>query len=172
MNGNGLVHDLERTSARWPLAAAAKVDAFVKQKVAAAAGVQSRRVLAGAQAELCNRALTRFFELLFDETATGRLCNLGDGGRIRIPTPWSRTRHADYGLSDHGGRVLRSVVMQQLGSLPTFASPLYLDDGAWHVNLRRFADLPAALAWLGKHPVTADAWLLANDALPRRGGRG
>jgi hypothetical protein len=171
MNGNGMVKDLERTSARWPAAAAAKVDTFVRRRVGAAAEVQSRRVLAGAQAELGNRALRRFFELLYDETATGRLCNLGDGGRILIAAPWSRTRHAAYGLTDHGGRVLRACLMAQLQALPTFASPLFLAGGRWHVNLRKYADLAPALAWLDKWPISADAWLRANDSLPRRGGR-
>lgn len=99
MTGNGkqLVGELERTAARWP-AAAAKVDKFVRAKVEQAASVQSRRVLAGAQAELCNRALRCFLELCYEETEAGTLCNLGVGGVV-LPSPWSRTKHADYGLA-------------------------------------------------------------------------
>ena len=172
MNGNGLVHELERTTARWPAASAAKLDAFVKRAVADAAAVQSRRVLATAEAELCNRAMRRFIELLFDATPGGRFANIGAGGRVLIPAPWSRRQYAAYGLTDHGGRVLRSIVVRVLDGLPTWSALLYLDGGQWRVNVRKYPDLPAALAWLDKWPVTADAWLAANDALPRRGRTG
>ena len=104
ISGTALHDELERTTQRWPVATMAKVDKFVKAAVGDAAAVQSRRVLAAAQAELANRAMRRFVELLYDETEGGaNLWNVGDGGRVLIPTPWSRTRHASYGLTDHGG---------------------------------------------------------------------
>ena len=171
MNGNGVAFrdELERTAQRWPAAAAAKVDAFVKRSVADAAALQSRRVLAAAHAELCNRALRRFLELVFDQTPGGRLANIGDGGRILIPTPWSRRQHAAYGLTDHGGRVLRVLFLGELNNTASWAQPLYLERGQWCVNLRKYGDLAAALAWLDRHQVTADTWLAVNDAMPRRG---
>lgn len=171
MNGNGLVKDLERTSARWPAATAARVDKFIKQKVGDAAGVQSRRVLAAANAELANRALHRFFELLYDETADGVLCNIGEEGRVLIPAPWSRTRHDAYGLTDHGARVLRSIMTARLAAMPWRFQVMHLDAaaGRWRVNLKHYGNLAAALGWLDQWPVTADLWLKHNDAMPRRG---
>jgi hypothetical protein len=170
MNGSGgLVHQLEQTAARWPMAAAAQLDTFVKRAVSDAAAVQSRRVLASAQAELCNRALRRFLELLYDETPGGRLANISPDGRVLIAAPWSRRQYAAYGLTDHGGRVLRSIFVRQLAALPSWTRPLHLDGKQWHVNVRKYPDLPAALAWLDRWPVTPDVWLAANDAMPRRG---
>ena len=169
MNGNGLVKDLERTAQRWPVASAARVDKFVRGAVGAAAAVQSRRVLAGAQAELCNRALRRFVELLYDETDGGRLVNLGGGGRILIPAPWSRTRHAAYGLTDHSRRVLRGVLVAKLDVLPPRYRLLTCEAQSWYVNLDSYGNVGAALGWLRKHTFTADDWLKHNDAMPRRG---
>ena len=172
MNGNGLVRDLERTSARWPLATAARVDKFMRGKVAAAAGIQSRKVLAAASAELGNRALQRFVELLYDETDGGRLANLGDGGRILIPAPWSRTRHRAYGLSDHGARVLRSIITAKLDAMPPRYRLLTCEGGRWYLNME-FGSLGAGLGWLrSRGKVSPDDWLRANDALPRRGRNG
>lgn len=172
MNGNGLVKDLERTAARWPVASAAKVDRFVKDKVSAAAAVQSRRVLAVAQAELCNRAMRRFVELLYDETDAGRLVNLGDNGRILIPAPWSRTRHRAYGLSDHSRRVLRAVLLAKLQAVAPRYRLLTCEGRQWYVNLDSFGNGGAAAGWLrSRGTVTADDWLKHNDAMPRRGAK-
>ena len=172
MNGNGLVRDLERTSARWPLATAAKVDRFVKNKVGAAAEVQSRKVAAAAQAELANRAMRRFVELVYDETSEGVLCNLGDGGRVLLPAPWSRTRHRAYGLSDHGARVLRIIITAKLDAMPAKYRLLTCEGGRWYLNME-FGSLGAGLGWLrSRGKVSPDDWLRANDALPRRGRNG
>ena len=172
MNGNGLVRSLERTATRWPLAAAARVDTFVKQRVSEAAGVQSRRVLAAAQAELANRALRRFIELLYETGADGRLYNVADDGRALIAAPWSRTQHAAYGLTDHQGRVLRRVLASKLASLGWRWRLFVLDRRGPRVKLGIFSDAAAALDWLDRFPVTADEWLQASDTMPRRGHEG
>ena len=169
MNANGLVRDLERTATRWPLAAAARVDTFVKQRVSEAAGVQSRRVLAAAQAELCNRALRRFIELLYEVGPDGRHYNVDADGRALVAAPWSRTRHADYGLTDHQGRVLRRALAVKLGGLARHLRLFILDRRGPRLRLGLYSDLTAALGWLDTYPVTADDWLKANDAMPRRG---
>lgn len=171
-NGSALVGELERTVARWPAASAAKVDSFIKRQVGAAAEVQSRRLLAAAHAELCNRALGRFVELCYDETEAGTLCNLGVGGVVlnHLPVPWSRTRYADYGLTDHGGRVLRVLLVTQLERQAPSRRLLRYAAGKWMVNLTAYPHLAAAQAWLqGCATITADQWLRANDGLPRRG---
>lgn len=171
-NGKPLVGELERTAQRWPLAAAAKVDKFVRREVQHAAEIQSRRVLAAAQAELCNRALARFIELCYDETESGTLANLGVGGVVLLPTPWSRTRHASYGLTDHGARLLRLLLLQQLDRQPPPRQLLVYGAGRWVINLRRYPHLAAAQTWLAATQITPDAWLRANDGLPRRGRKG
>lgn len=141
----------------------------MRTAVADSAAHQSRRVIAAANAELCNRAVGSFLAQLYDETADGVLCNLAVGGRIIIATPWSRTQHAAYGLTDHGARVLRAVIAEQLQRLPFSRTLLWLERGRWHLNLRYYGSLAAAQTWLHEWPVTADAWLRHNDALPRRG---
>lgn len=173
VNGKALTSELERTAQRWPVAAAAKVDRFVRSKVQHVAEVQSRLVLASAQAELCNRALKRFVELCYEETEAGTLCNLGVGGVVLLPTPWSRTRYASYGLTDQGGRVLRALLVAQLRQqLPPSRRLLRYGGGKWAVNLAAYPHLPAALAWLEACAVTPDQWLRANDTLPKRGRKG
>src|SRR4051812_12555679 len=102
---NVALHDeLQRTTQRWPVAAGAKVERFVREKVSEVVAVQSRRVIATAQLELANRALIRFMELLYEADLDGRLFNVADNGRILIPTPWSRWQHQSYGLTDHNSR--------------------------------------------------------------------
>jgi hypothetical protein len=168
---NGLAYhdELKRTSQRWPVATAAKVDRFLRDSIGDAAAVQSRRVLAAAQAELDNRALRRFCEMLYEERRTGELWNVGDGGQILIPTPWSRTRYAAYGLTDHGGRVLRSIMVWRLGALPAYRRWLELDGGRWYLNLRYYGTHQAAKEWMREWAITGDLWLEHNDRLPRRG---
>ncbi len=159
--------DLQRTVKRWPAATAANVDQFVRSRVNQAAAVQSGRILATANAELANRALTRFIELLYDG-AGGTLYNVAVDGRIKIAAPWSRTRYADYGLSDHGARVLRSVITWRLAQLPSKHQLLWCNGSRWFLNLARFPDLAAAGAWLGQFPVTPELWHSHNETLPRR----
>ena len=142
------------------------MDTFVKQRVSEAAGVQSRRVLAAANG-LCNRALRRFLELLYEVGPDGRLYNVDADGRALVAAPWSRTRHADYGLTDHQGRVLRRALAVKLGGLARHLRLFILDRrGPRPGPLFR----PGGGAGLARHVSRpADDWLKANDAMPRRG---
>jgi len=161
---------LERTSASWPTATTAKVDRFVRGKIAEAAQAQSRRVIAEAKVELVTRALRRFFELVFDGD-DGLLYNVDPAGRLKIPTPWSRGRHTSYGLTDGDSRVLRAWLIWRLGQLPSRYKILWYDVESlrWHVNRRRFPDLVAAFAWLDEFGPTATQWEAHTRRLPRRG---
>lgn len=172
VNGKALAGELQRTAQRWPVASAAKVDKFVRSKVQHAAEIQSRRVLAAAHAELCNRALRSFIEKLYEETEGGLLPNLGIDGRIDIPTPWSRTRYGGYGLTDHGGRVLYAIIVGKLDRLQPAWRLLHFQRGRWYLNLESYPRQEAALGWLRRYGITADQWLAANDRLPRRGKGG
>lgn len=170
VNGSALHDELARTVTRWPAAAGAKVGAFTRQKLGDLAQVESRRLLATAQVELANRAIWRFAELLFDD-AGGRRWNVARDGRILIPTPWSSTRHADYGLTDHGRRILRRAITDHLAHLPPSNRWLLYAEGRWHLS-RRYTTLEAVKAWMGEYALTPAMWAAAADATPRRGRKG
>lgn len=171
MNGTALHGELERTTQRWPVATAAKVDRFVKERVQAATQVQSRKVLAAARAELARRALASFARRLYeDERVGGELWNVGEDLRILIATPWSRTQHAAYGLTDHDARILRAWLVRRLDNLPGKYQWLHYAGGKWFVNFGACPDQAAALAWLAKFGPTADDWADAAELVPRRGG--
>ncbi len=166
------LHDeLRRTTERWPKAAAASVDRHVRGWVAETVAVQSQRLLATANAELANLALTRFAELLYDG-APERLFNVDPSSRILIPCPWSRTRYAAYGLTDQGSRILRSIVVTRLAQLPSKRQWLYMDGRVWCVNLRHYPTAELARQWISEFGVTAALWSTHAEAMPARGKGG
>jgi len=166
------LHDeLRRTTERWPRAAAANVDRYVRARVTQVTAVQSQRVLATANAELANVALTRFAELLYDGSPE-RLYNVDADGRILIPCPWSRTRYAAYGLTDQGSRILRSIIVTRLAQLPSKRQWLYMDGRVWCVNLRHYPTAEMARQWIQEFGVTPTLWAAHADALPARGKGG
>lgn len=172
MVGNALHQELESTVQRWPLAAGARLESYVKRRLDDAVGAESRRLIATAQVELANRALARLFELAYEEDRTGRYWNLGADGRLLIATPWSRTQHSAYGLTDHQSRILRVALVDRLHRLPTKYQPLLYADGIWRVQLTRFPTLQSTQAWLAEYGLTPEVWQTAADATPRRGRNG
>lgn len=170
MNGNGtaLHRELQDTVTRWPLAAGAKVNQFARQRLDTATTVESRRLIATAQCELAQRALLRFCGLLYEPRGDA-FWNIADDGRILIACPWSRTQHGAYGLTDHGGRILRSLVVARLAGMPFKYQWLVLKGRFWYVNQARFPDLASAEAWLAEYGPTPQLWQKHADALPRRG---
>lgn len=169
MNGTALHDELKRTSGRWSVAATAKVDGFVRERVRAAAALQGRRVVATAHAELAQRALVRFVQLLYDAGAGGRLYNVAQDGRIRIPVPWSRVHHADYGLTDRDGRILYSMVSWRLEQLPSRHQLMWRNGRWWILNLARFPTHDQAGAWLAQFPITPELWDEHAGKVPQRG---
>ena len=169
VTGSGLLQEITATVDRWSLASGAAVEQFTRQRLGDAAALESRRLVATAQAELANRAMVRFVELLYDAD-NGRLYNIrSETGRILIPMPWSRSRCYDYGLTDHAGRILRSIVTTTLASAPARYRWLSLAGGQWHVDLVRYPTQTAVSEWLTKFAITSTLWLTHADALPRRG---
>lgn len=169
VTGSGLLQELTATVDRWSVASGAVVEQFTRQKLGDAAALESRRLVATAQADLANRAMTRFAELLYDAD-NGRLYNIRiETGRILIPMPWSRSRCYDYGLTDHAGRILRSIVVSALANAPARLRWLALVGGQWHVDVVRYPTQATANEWLTKFAVTSTLWLTHADALPRRG---
>lgn len=168
MTGTALHDELKRTAARWPVAASAKVEGFVRERLAAAAAVQGRRVVATARAELAQRAMQRFLEVLYDSDA-GRLYNVSRNGQLRIPVPWSRRRHSDYGLTDRESRVLASIITWRLQQLPSKHQLLFYDGRRWVLNLARFPTHESAAAWLTQFSITPALWDEHTSRVPQRG---
>ena len=169
--GNALHDELRRTVDRWPQAASAAVSRWSRQKVGEVATAQSRRVLAEAKAELLNRAMRRFVTIVYDG-APHVWYNIDAVGTIVTPTPWSRQRHAEFGISDPDSRALRIHVADVLASLPPRRALFWYDEGAgrWHLNRGSFPELAQALDWVeGPGRITPARWLTISASIPRRG---
>lgn len=170
---NRLHDDLRATVDAWPVAATAAVRGWARERVREAAEVNSRRVIAEAKAELANRALWRFAELVYDG-APALWYNVSLTGRIDVPTPWSRSRCYDYGLSDVAGRLLRVHIVGVLESLPERRRLFWFDGQYWHLNRGTFPALSQAQEWLATvGNVTAARWDALSQANPngRKAGR-
>ncbi len=169
VTASGLIQEITGAVDRWSVASGAVVERYTRERLADAAAVESRRLVATAQAELANRAMVRFAELLYDAD-NGRLYNIRrETGRILIPMPWSRSKCHSYGLTDHASRILRSIVVANLDGSPSSLRWLRLAGGQWHVDLRRFPSVATANEWVLKFAITPTIWLRHADALPRRG---
>ena len=71
----------------------AHVDAFVRDKLGAAATEEGLRVVAVAQAELAQRAVERWLELLYTDS---RFNLRTVDNQIRLAPPWSRSRRVNW----------------------------------------------------------------------------
>ncbi len=162
---------LDRDTQRFATATTANVERFLKQRLATSADAGSRRTIAASAADVANASLARFAQLLYDRRDDGALWNVSNAWRVLIPTPWSSTRHGDYGMTDHSRRVLRLAYMNTCSGLPPRQHWLIYTSGSWFLN-RRFPQLADAQAWLAAHPLTPDQWAEAADATPRRGRQG
>ena len=172
--GNALHDELRRTVDRWPQAATAQVSRWSRQKLGDVATAQSRRVLGEAKAHLLNQALRRFVTILYDG-APHTWWNIDPTGKIIIPTPWSRQRHPEFGISDPDSRALRIHVADVVASLPPRRSLFWFDEGAgrWHLNRGSFPELSQALDWVdGPARVTPARWSSIAASIPRRGQTG
>ena len=141
---------------RQSRAAGAQSRTFVHRAVKRSATKASRRLVLEATAELMNQALFTFIDLLYDDV-DGVLVNVAADGRILVPTPWSRGRHADYGLTDGQHRTLRTLMIERQRNRPgrfilVFYSP---EMRFWYLNSRHFPTMPDALAWLDTERITA-----------------
>ncbi len=153
-------------STRTMAAGQAHVDAFVRDKLGQAATEEGLRVVAAAQAELAQRAVERWLELLYtDAQFNVRAVD----GQIRLAPPWSRTRRVNYHLTEPQARTLRFIVVDLLAMLPERRRLFWYDATArrWVLNQRNFPTLDAALAWQrGPGQITPASWRAAQDQYP------
>lgn len=157
---------------RRTAAAGASVRVRARSALASHAQVQSRRVLAEARAALLNSALRAFVETLY-EGAPEIWYNVAANGAIRTPTPWSRERHAAYGLSDPESRILRAHIVGVLEALPPRRALFWYSGTRWHLNRGSYSELSAALDWLAGPGNLAPVRLHALEGtIPRRGQHG
>lgn len=149
-----MIEQLQDAIGRQRTAAAARPETYVHRRVGQAAAASSRKLLLQAQADLMTAALQTFVALLY-ETVDGALVNVAADGRVLIPTPWSRARHSDYGLSDGQHRTLRRIMA---GRIVGDARPLMIYDSAWRawiLNRRAYPALRDALGYVQYEPITA-----------------
>ena len=153
-------------STRTVAAGQAHVDAFVRDKLSAAATEEGLRVVAVAQAELAQRAVERWLELLYTDA---RFNLRSVDNQIRLAPPWSRSRRVNYHLTEPQARTLRWLVVEVLDALPARRRLFWYDAGAtrWVLNRDRFPTLDTALAWQrGPGAITPAAWRAAQERYP------
>ncbi len=153
-------------SARTVAAGQAHADAFVRDKLGAAATEEGLRVVATAQAELAQRAVERWLELLYVD-ARFNLRTVDN--QIRLAPPWSRSRRVNYQLTEPQARLLRWVIVETLAALPARRRLFWYDAGAtrWALNREKFPTLGDALAWArGPGAITPASWRAAQERYP------
>ena len=123
----------------------------------------TRRKLAGARADMLNEALQQFTTVLYDQDASGQLCNADEGtGQILLPVPWGRAGHRKWGLRYTESVVLRRILMVHQGVHERSQRPaLFLYDAdtrTWSINLTDFATVGTALQRIEQTPITPAQW--------------
>lgn len=149
----------------------ARIDQHASGRIIRMAEQQSLRVVHAAQADLAQRAVERWLELLYD-TRDDIWWNVRSDGLVRLAPPWSRSRHGAYGLSEPQARLLRRIVGELVGQLPERRQLyFYLElHQRWALNRNRFQTLAAALEWQRSvGAITAPMWHEFSVKFP--GGR-
>lgn len=158
-------------SARTLAAGQARIDSHASGKLAQIAEDQSLRVIHAAQADLAQRAVERWIELLYD-TGGGVWWNVREDGLAKKAPPWSRSRRRSYGLSEPQARLLRRIVGDLLAK-PPYNYKLYRYSKShqrWFLNRDLFPTLDAALDWQrGPGRISAALWHSYSVRYP--GGR-
>jgi len=135
-------------SARTLAAGQARIDAHASGKLVQMAEAESLRVVAAAQADLAQRSIERWLELVYDQR-DGIWWNVREDGMIRLAPPWSRSRRKSYGLSEPQARLLYRIVTDLRAHLPErrwlyWYSPAHQ---RYVLNRSRFPTLANALEW-------------------------
>ena len=109
---------------------------------------QGLRVVAAAQADLAQRSVERWIELLY-QSDNGVWYNVREDGLIWLAPPWSRTRRKHYGLSEPQARLLLRYVRELLDALPDQRRLYYYlsDYQRYALNRHRFPTVQDALHW-------------------------
>ncbi len=154
------------------VAGQARLHRFTAGRLQQAASIRTRRAVATAQADKLQSALEAWIEAIYADVRY----NLHPYSQaIQIPSPWSRTHHGAYALSEPEGRLLRCLVVDVVSALPERRRLIEFDGvNRWRLNLTKFPTLPDALTWLrGPCRVSVDAVLEGWLRYPqgRRTGR-
>lgn len=154
------VATLTELSARTLAAGQARVDAHASGRILSMAEAQSLRVVHAAQADLAQRAIERWLELLYDADGP-TWYNVRSDGMCLLAPPWSRSRRRSYGLSEPQARLLRIIVGDLVEQLPERMQLYYYLPAhqRWALNRRSFPALAAALEWQrSKGLIKAQTW--------------
>ena len=151
--------------ARSVVAAQARLDSQILPRIDGVAESLCRSAILQARCDLANTAACRWGLLLYATTTGGRRVNISPAGQILLPTPWSRRRHAAYGLSDADSRVLGAWVRARLAELPPRFRALVFDgaESRWYLSGKYAPATPEGFAgWWHEHMLlTPDGWLNA-----------
>lgn len=139
-----------------------------RTKTRGTASTLSRRLLFEADAELCNAALVRFIDLLYDADASGTLWNVSAVGKIERATPWSSKGHKEYALTDPLYRVFRIALVERLTG-DRFDLLMYVPEyRSWFLNFRAYKTREDAERWIAQNRLTADGLHAARRVYDRR----
>jgi hypothetical protein len=156
-------------SARTLAAGQARVDEHASGKIIKIAEEQSLRVYHAAVADLAQRAIERWIELLYD-TDGGIWWNVREDGLVKKAPPWSRSRRRAYGLSEPQARLLRRIVGDLAVGPPRQLYYYVKAHQRWALNRSRFPTVDAALEWqAGPGRITPAMWHAYSIKFP--GGR-
>jgi hypothetical protein len=135
-------------SARTLAAGQAHVDSHASGKIINLAEEQSQRVVHAAQADLAQRSIERWLELLYDVEGD-TWWNVRHDGLVKKAPPWSRSRHGSYGLSEPQARLLRRYVYELIVQLPERRQLYFYAEShqRWALNRKFFPRLELALEW-------------------------
>lgn len=162
---------ITQLSARTLAAGHAQVAGHGQAIIRNMAEEQGLRVVAAAQADLAQRAVERWIELLYEREGS-TWWNVRSDGMIWLAPPWSRSRRVAYGLSEPQSRLLLRIVKDLIGGLPD-RRRLYSylpQHQRYALNRAHFPAVAAALEWqrtIGA--VTAAQWKAYSERYP--GGR-
>jgi hypothetical protein len=135
-------------SARTLAAGQARIDQHASGRMKKQAAVESQRVVHEAMADLAQRDIEHWLELLYDVQGGGWWNVREDGMAIQAP-PWCMSRCAAYGLSQPQARLLRIIVGDIVDRLPLTRQLYYYlpQHKRWFINRSRFPTPESALEW-------------------------
>jgi hypothetical protein len=139
---------ISELSARTLAAGQARIDQHASGRIIKLAEEQSLRVVHEAMADLAQRGIEHWLELLYDVQGSVWWNVRADGMVLKAP-PWCMSRRAAYGLSQPQARLLRIIVIDLIAHLPVTRQLYYYlpQHKRWAVNRSRFPTLALALEW-------------------------
>lgn len=148
------------------VAAQARLTAFAAARVQRTATIRTARAVATALADVMQSSMEAWLETVYSDLRfhVHPLTYV-----ILIPSPWSRSHHRHYGLSEAQGRLLRNLVVDVVAALPERRRLIEFDGiNRWALNQSRFPALGDALAWLrGPCQITANLVLEGSRLYPQ-----